>query len=313
MSMLTELVLSFAERFDDRTYPTDIYFHLLDRIREASSAKELGTALAHALAWKDGKVRRDQHGPYATQHSDMSYRVEQTKPNTLGSLHEKILSSDEFFSWACKVRKLQYFDIALVNDLQDDFKLWSTIVMPVFLLHCLRPQIYPIVDRFVIVAFNILQPLQAARVNPKRITAEAYGSYHAWWLRLLQEAGISPWRAEINQLKDIDAGVWALGKSMSSRARGIVESLEEDLDGPAADITPSQRNGHLLMHTHKHATPGTATKEFKTRAIKLWRAGKTQANAIKIAADELGIQLKQSYIAYPGSHFDRWRKQGYEN
>jgi hypothetical protein len=26
----------------------------------------------------------------------------------------------------------------------------------------------------------------------------------------------------------------------------------------------------------------------------------------------LRIQLKPSYSAYPGSHFDRWRKQGYE-
>jgi hypothetical protein len=25
----------------------------------------------------------------------------------------------------------------------------------------------------------------------------------------------------------------------------------------------------------------------------------------------MGITLKRSYSAYPGSHFDRWRKQGF--
>jgi hypothetical protein len=238
--------------------------------------------------------------------------VEQTKPNTLGSRHESILRSDKFFSWACKVRTLLHFDIGLINDLQEDFKLWSTIVIPVFVLHCLRPQIYPIVDRFVIVVFNILQPQKTARANPKRITAEAYSSYHAWWLRLLNEAGVQPLCAEINQLKEIDAGIWAMGKSISSSANEIIASLEDDLDQPS-NTPGGHKDGHVLVHAHTSPAPGTESRDFKTRSIELWRAGKTQANAIKAAAEEMGIRLKPSYTAYPGSHFDRWRKQGYEN
>jgi hypothetical protein len=56
---------------------------------------------------------------------------------------------------------------------------------------------------------------------------------------------------------------------------------------------------------------GTDSKEFKARAVALWRNGKTQAEAIRVAAEEMGIVLKQSYSSYPGSHFDRWRKQGF--
>jgi len=29
------------------------------------------------------------------------------------------------------------------------------------------------------------------------------------------------------------------------------------------------------------------------------------------AAQEMGVGLPRSYLQYPGSHIDRWRKQGY--
>jgi hypothetical protein len=262
----------------------------------------------HLLAWKDGKVRRDTKGLYETRRPNISYRVEQTKPNTLGLRHEKILKSKEFFSWASKVRKTRHFDTGLIDELQEEFTLWKTIVMPVFLLHCLRPPIFPIVDRYVIVVYNIFQQAQAERANPKRITAKAYGKYHSWWLRVVNEAGIRPLSAEINQLKDMDSGIWALGKSISSRAKELIESMDEDLK-ESSNVVRGAGDGQPLLEVEY--TLGTESKEFKTRAIELWRQGKTQANAIQRAAQEMGISLKRSYVAYPGSHFDRWRKQGY--
>lgn len=92
-------------------------------------------------------------------------------------------------------------------------------------------------------------------------------------------------------MKDIHSGIWALGKSISSTAKDHIE-----LGG--GDALPEPNGQHA---------PGTDSKEFKTRAVELWKGGKTQANAIKTTSEEMGITLKQSYIAYPGSHCDRWQ------
>jgi len=313
LSLLTELIFSYTGSFDDASYPPDVYFHLLDLIREATSGDQLGTALTHALAWKDGRIRLDANGQHTTLSTHASYLVEQTKSDVMNSDDQQLLNSDEFFTWACRVRRLQRFDSGLINDLQSKFKLWSSIAIPVFVLHCLRPQIYPVVDRYVIVLFNILQPQQMVRKNPRKITLQTYCSYHAWWLRLLNEAGISPLSAEINQLKDIDAGISAFGKSLSTRANNILQSSGDEIS-PPIDHPTSGTHESIHTQSRRHDAPGTESGQFKRRAIFLWKEkGKTQASAIKVAAEEMGIELKKSYIAYPGSHFDRWRKQGYGN
>ena len=55
----------------------------------------------------------------------------------------------------------------------------------------------------------------------------------------------------------------------------------------------------------------TGSEVFKRRAVELHKAGRTQGEAIREAAKQFNIDLSSSYTAYPGSHFDRWRKQGY--
>ncbi len=136
----TRAVLTFV-------YNRMVYYHLLEQVRSASTPADLGEALSQALAWKDGKIRRDPNGPYVAFPCNTRYRVEQTKPNTLSENHRQILSSDDFYEWAMRAREMQYFDVALIHDLDRRFGLWSSVVIPVFVLHCLRPQIYPIVDR----------------------------------------------------------------------------------------------------------------------------------------------------------------------
>lgn len=60
------------------------------------------------------------------------------------------------------------------------------------------------------------------------------------------------------------------------------------------------------------AVGGTNSDAFKRRAVELSKS-LNQRNAIKQAAKEFGIDLSPtpSYLRYPGSHFDRWRKQGF--
>jgi hypothetical protein len=217
MTLLVDAIRRHAPSFDDTVYPTDIYYHLLKRVREANSSDELGSALAHLLAWKDGKVRRDSTGPH-TAHPHRRYRIHQIKPNTLSARHEKVLKSEAFFTWARPIRDAKHFDAALIESLQEQFSMWKTIVLPVFVLHCLRPPIYPIVDRYVVVVLNVLRPAHAAQFNPKRITVAAYEAYHQWWLQLMKEAEIPQLSAELNELKEIDSGIWALAKSIAKQA-----------------------------------------------------------------------------------------------
>ncbi len=311
MTLLIDLINAYKKNFDDETYPPEIYFHLLDRVQEAKSPEELGSALVHLISWKDGKVRRDAAGPHKTQRPNVSYTVKKPKPNTLGSRHEDILKSKRFFDWASKLRTTQKFDADLILDLTKTFGLWKSVVIPAFLVHCLRPQIYPIVDRYVIVVYNIFQPdANALRADPLNITAKAYNDYHSWWLRVMNEAGIQPLAAEINQLKDIDSGIWSLGKYISLRAKEIA-SIGDEMELQSNPDTGDAPHQHDDYDAHR---PSTKSPEFRKRVIEIWKKGKgsiTQTTAIKKAADEMGITLKGSYIAYPGSHFDRWRRQGY--
>lgn len=55
----------------------------------------------------------------------------------------------------------------------------------------------------------------------------------------------------------------------------------------------------------------TGSEVFKRRAVELHKAGRTQGEAILEAAKQFKIDLSSSYTASPGSHFGRWRKQGY--
>ncbi len=307
MTLLVDAIRGYAPRFDDAIYPTDVYFHLLKRVREAQSPDELGTALVHLLAWKDGKVRRDLKGPH-TAHPNRPYRIERTKPDTVSARHESVLTSQAFLSWARPIRTLEHFDVALIEDLQQQFPLWTSIVLPVFLLHCLRPAIYPIVDRYVMLVFNLLRPPYAPQFRPTRITMDAYDAYHQWWRQLMKEAGIPPLTAELNELKEIDSGIWALGKALAKQVMALGSLSDDELSG--AD--PSQPSGpHIVVAVRSKKPLGTDSTEFKARAVELWKSGKTQADAIQMTAREMGIALKRSYSTYPGSHFDRWRRQGY--
>jgi hypothetical protein len=41
MTLLVDVIRGHAPSFDDTIYPTDIYYHLLKRVREAHSSEEL--------------------------------------------------------------------------------------------------------------------------------------------------------------------------------------------------------------------------------------------------------------------------------
>ncbi|TCF97862.1 hypothetical protein BZM26_28955 [Paraburkholderia strydomiana] len=193
---------------------------------------------------------------------------------------------------------MRHFDIALLRQLDERFGLWKSVVIPVFVLHCLRPEVYPIVDRWVLTAYNLLSGNPESPLNVfSRTTIDAYLSYQEWWLALLSESGLGPFSSQMNQLKQLDAGLWALGKRAAQISKELTVEKEEHAIGGA--------NGPATV-----AEVGTESEIFKLRALAFRKSGKTQRQAMLDAAADLGITLKPSYLNYPGSHFERWRKQG---
>lgn len=303
MTLMIELIRQAASDFDQKSYPNEVYFFLLEKTRTATSAEDIGFALGHLLSWKDGKIRLDENGEFETGSTRVRYKVKQAKENTYGPRHLEIFKSPEFFNWASNIRNLQIFDPNIIYNLQR-FNLWSenAFVIPVFLLHCLCPRIFPIIDRWVLLAHTLYEYRKGVSPSSNiKATISNYQAYQKWWLRILEEAGISPLSAQLEQLKMIDSGLWVLGKraAIDAEKKPYTESsdLEEDRDA---------------LNTKEFNTLGSDSTEFKKLAVALRRDGFKQGEAIIKAAEQLKIELKPSYLKYPGSHFDRWRKQGIE-
>lgn len=204
-------IRSAAKSFNDRTYPTEVYYHLLGRVHQAHSPYELGGALSHAVAWKKGKVNRDPQGIHYVPTADIFYTVNNKDiRHVLENRHRGILYSQDFYQWAVEVRHRQKFnDPGQQEWLQ---KLWKKgTVMQVFVSHCLCPRVYPIVDKWVMHAYNVSHKDQKP-LPETQITMTAYEQYRAWWFELLGQAKLDSETAPLNQLKEIDAGLWVLGK-----------------------------------------------------------------------------------------------------
>lgn len=299
MTAMTNLLDVLATAFDDHTYPAEVYEWMLERISSARNPQELGEALAHALAWKDGKVRRTATGQHATG-GGMRYSVGATRPNTLGKRHQEILRGSEFFAWASAVRMQESFDLSALDQLQTRFGLWNSMVIPAFVLHCLQPRVYPIVDQHVLRAHAFL----VRGTLEFDVTPLLYSRYQNWWLTLVAEAGLDRGLVAARDLKVLDAGLWVLGRRLKRLPHAVTVSTME----VNSAVVDTHEIGEAVPHPELRT--GTFSRAFKQKATD-YAKSMTQREAIERAAAELGVELKPSYLAYPGSHFDRWRKQGF--
>lgn len=298
---MTNQIVDFASHFDEQRFPTAVYFHVLQQIRGAKTPVELGGGLEHALAWKDGKVQLSEKGSFQTAQG-IPYQVGATRPNTLADHHKVIFAQQHFFDWAADIKKLNSFDISAIEDLQCRFGLWNSMVIPAFVLHCLRPEVFPIIDRWVVAAWCILDPNFTGDSLPSMTKLNTYQRYQQWWCKLLSEHGLNPLTSALSDLKRMDAAVWSFGK----RAAVLLKNSQDYQNESSDDVADEQPRASK----QERATANEA-EQLRQLAIKLVHGGATQRAALKQAAQELGVVLKPSYEQYPGSHFDRWRKQGY--
>ncbi|ASV96730.1 hypothetical protein [Paraburkholderia aromaticivorans] len=300
MTILIDTLKAHAASFDDRKYPTEVYLYLLDEVARASTPDRLGEVLAQLIAWKDGKVRSTSAGAFIESRTGRRYAVSRPRPKVLNPKKKEVLSSRPFFEWVKKTRTVSAFDIGLLDELAT-FELWrpASVVMSVFVLHCIRPRAFPICDVWVLLAYRLLvEPEKAGQIEsvPKR---QIYLEYQIWWSRVVLEAKLDVRSAPLEKLKELDSGIWAFGKHASKLL--VVREPRRRSQRVVKNVADDERFEGVLGDNFKH------------RAVAIWNAGKpgkSQGAAIAEAALELGIELKRSYKLHPGSHFWRWRQEG---
>jgi hypothetical protein len=204
---------------------------------------------------------------------------------------------------------LQQFSEEHLETIKGRFELWSkatSLVIPAFLLHILNPRVFPIFDQHVERARRFFTGL-TPNSGSADITLDDYVSYHEFWLEWLVDCGIDPFCAEHARIKQVDDALWSIGKCLSGRQNSRTKRAQRPRTSSARGSSggqygdPSQADGGI--HT-------TSSPKFINRVFSYLQS-MTQSQAMDRAGQEIGVKLPTSYLRHPGSHIDRWRKQGY--
>jgi hypothetical protein len=296
---MKNFIKSWAANFDDRKYPREFYFDCLIGVQKAEMPNTLAEYLVHMLHWKDGKVEEKETG--ASEIGAQRYEIKPCKPNTYNEeTHWNILSSTNFFVWAKEIQASNSFQPRAIEDLQGNrFQLWkgTSIVIPAFVLHILNPETYPIFDQHVLRAIRVLYNQIEKAGNDKAISIEDYIEYHAFWRDTITTLPYE--KPTLEQLKEVDEALWSLG-------RWIKRAISQP-----AEHTENGQEINLSQPISKEGVTYTPDRQFKTEVMALVRIGVQQKEAMETVAMIRGVILPPSYLKYPGSHIDRWRKQGH--
>jgi hypothetical protein len=296
LSLLLKIVNYWADRFDESKYPRDFYLETLSSISASQESEEVGRFVIRLLQWKDGKVQLDPNGKTTVNGTD--YRVGISKPNTYDpKVHDSIFFSERFFTWAQEVKNLQVFSSDLLSKVRNQFGLWgkTSLVIPAFLLHILNPRVFPIFDQYVERARRFLTS-RDLNISSGDLRIHDYAEYSLFWVELLSDLGINIETAEYGHVKRVDEALWAMGKYLKQ---------------PQKAKLPHCRGVNEILNTAvQYGRITTSSPEFKNAVLQ--HAGNMrQAEAMRQAAKELGVHLRDSYLKYPGAHIHRWRQQGF--
>ena len=295
MSLLLKIIDSWAARFDDSKYPRDFYLQTLASLSTAKESEKIGQFVIRMLQWKDGKVQLDPHGNTAV--NGLRYTVGRTKPNTYNpKVHDAVFFSNRFLVWTQEVKNRSDFSSDLLDQI-GRHGLWprTSFVIPTFLLHILNPRVFPIFDQHVERARRFLmgEGLNASSVS---LRIDDYVQYTLFWFELLSDIGINVTGDEYGRVKHVDEALWAMGKYLKQTQQ-------------AGMAQPTDLNEALKGST-RYGSFTTGSPEFKNAVLK-YAGSMRQSMAMEHAARELGIHLPRSYLLYPGSHINRWRRQGF--
>lgn len=265
---------AWQKKYDDSKYPRRLYFESIQAIRKANNPSELGDAIIQMLHWKDGKVRLGFENKYI---------FSKPKPNTYSEKrHLSIIKSPSFFHFTQDIIHNEEFKPNNL-DIIKELGLWDqALIMPAFVLHLLSPLVYPLYDQHVERAKAVL----TAKSIKETTTLRSYIEYRDFFYGLVS-------KPDLERIKYVDEALWSFGKWLKQFGQKNLQlnNHEEIEDTSAGTYTPDSN--------------------FKAKVMVLVKSGYTQLNAMRQVSQEYGIMLPESYYLYPGSHINRWRKQGF--
>jgi hypothetical protein len=137
---------------------------------------------------------------------------------------------------------------------------------------------------------------QDLNVNSVGLQIDNYHQYTAFWFELLSDLGLDVTTVEYGRVKHVDEALWSMGKHLKQMQK-------------AGKAQSTVLNEALSKIPHSGRVT-RSSPEFKNAVLK-YACGMTQSAAMESAAREFEIRLPSSYMQYPGSHIDRWRRQGF--
>ena len=169
------------------------------------------------------------------------------------------------------------------------------------LLHFICPKKHAIWDSRV---YRYLH--QEAPYQYRLEAANAYRNYLAFLDVLVTDS-----RFKAFKLKVVDAVGYPVTDKRACELLMFTKGRKSDsTKHMQPDARTSRRFYEALNGTARHGRFTTSSPEFKNAVLK-YAGSMRQSAAMEHAAKEFKIHLPPSYLLYPGSHIDRWRRQGF--
>lgn len=191
---MKEFINAWQKKYNAQKYPRAVYFTSIEIIGSTNSPDVFGQLVIDMLHWKDGKISV-QNGSYA---------YSKPKPNTyIQEKHERILKSRDFFQWAKDINKSRIFRASTIQEMEDKFGLWHSLVIPAFVLHIINPFVYPMYDQNV---ERAKRALLAENIENYQLTENTYAEYHNFFESIVED------KKDIYCIKFYDEALWSFGK-----------------------------------------------------------------------------------------------------
>jgi hypothetical protein len=200
-----DFVKLWEPQYDTQKYPEDFYLRYSDSARNTAQPEQLKEYLLALLHWKDGKAVGFVSGE------------NNAKPNTLNPiLSLKNTALTDFWQ---RFKDLSQADDKDILPFQERFKerlmdMWSTVVIPAFLLNVARPDRLPIIDQHTVRAFLALTCGKV--VEKPNITWNVWREYVTFFQKAVIAAGYDH---NSEERCYVDRALFSWGKSLKGKVR----------------------------------------------------------------------------------------------
>jgi hypothetical protein len=197
-------------RYDDKKYPTLFYHHFLSQIENSQDDGEIFDFLSELVDWKFGKIREG---------GDANFRVKVYGLSYVGleknSEFRKHRTNMDFLSQCKRFKNGLVSGFEFFRCITETNKIFpsSRLVMPVFVIHVLRPKEYPIIDQHVWRAMNILTRSPAG-IDERPASWEDYQKYMAFFDNIVKSID-GPEHTRFDR-SVVDRALWAFGRGIKN-------------------------------------------------------------------------------------------------